>query len=225
MICVRNPGTPGYIPHVVFLFLPFIEKSGKLSPRYPIKGSIEVTGMNKKPTILLIAGTGRNSGKTTLAVAIIARFSHLNDLVAVKISPHFHRGKTDLIPIEQNSRYNIYRDPERQGSKDSQRMAKAGADRVFYVEVRDTHLREAFEKLLELIPPDSPVIIESPALGQIVKPGVYIIADHPRTVNKKEEVLASKAAADHFINTAAEDIGIFTDRLHFDAAGWHLDVK
>jgi len=41
------------------------------------------------PNLLLIAGTGNKSGKTTLACRVIEQFRQ-SGISAVKITPHFH---------------------------------------------------------------------------------------------------------------------------------------
>ena len=45
----------------------------------------------KMPELLLIAGTGRNSGKTTLVCHIIKKKCTCFPIVAIKITPHFHQ--------------------------------------------------------------------------------------------------------------------------------------
>ena len=42
------------------------------------------------PHLLLIAGNGRNVGKTTLACKIIAQFARETEVIGLKITPHFH---------------------------------------------------------------------------------------------------------------------------------------
>ena len=171
--------------------------------------------------ILLIAGTGRNSGKTTLALQVIGKFSNQHNMVAVKISPHFHRGTPGLDPIEINDRFSLYLEHDMAGTKDTARMKAAGANTVYYLEVFDIHLSEAFNVLSALLPPTAAVVVESPALGRIIKPGVYFIVDHPQTMYKKAEVLAGKHRADQFIDTASEDVEKVLLRLSFDDNGWH----
>lgn len=180
--------------------------------------------VERQKNILLIAGTGRKSGKTTLALKIIGDFSSLHDLVAVKISPHFHRGTSGLEPVETNHHFNLYLEHDSDGHKDTARMKAAGAKTVYYLEVRDIHLKEAFGFLSSLIPPTSPVVVESPALGQIIMPGVYFIVDHPQTIYKKAEVLAGRNKADKFINSAAEDIGVVLNHLSLDENNWQYSA-
>lgn len=99
-------------------------------------------------------------------------------------------------------------------------MLQAGAKTAYYMEVLDTHLQEAFESLLALIPASSPVVIESPALRNLVIPGVFFILDHPQTLNKKMDVLSWAGNADQFINTGIENLSAVIEGVHFDNGEW-----
>ena len=178
--------------------------------------------MNHYPNILLVAGTGRNSGKTTLAVKIIQKFAGRSDLTAIKISPHFHKGANGLVAMVSSDKFNIYLERTMDGVKDSSKMLAAGASRAYYIEVHDQHLQDAFTSLLDKIPPSSPVVVESPALGRIISPGVYFIVDHPQTLNKKKELLATTSMADKFINSEIEDLDQLLSQLTLDDQGWHF---
>lgn len=172
--------------------------------------------------ILIIAGTGRNSGKTTLALKIIKKFASQQDLVAVKISPHFHKGSHNIEPIESNRNFNLFRELNPDGGKDSALMLGAGAKKVYYIEVHDLHLQAAFDALIGRIPPSFPVVCESPALAMVITPGVHFIVDHPQTIYKKVDVLARSREADKFINTAEENMEQLVSNLSFEEEGWHF---
>ena len=172
--------------------------------------------------ILLIAGTGRNSGKTTLACNIIEKFSNYFEVTAVKISPHFHQGTNNLEAIDKSKGYNIYLETKKDNGKDSARMFKAGASKVYYVEVLDNCLMDAFLAIIKKIPPSSPVVCESPALRNYIIPGVFLVVDHPETKNKKAEILKWKRVADEFIDTSNRNTGTTVERLEFNKNGWWL---
>jgi hypothetical protein len=172
------------------------------------------------PHILLIAGTGRNSGKTTLAANIIRRFAARHDLTAVKISPHFHSAGQGLKRIETAGHFAIFLEQAATGDKDSARMLAAGAKKVYYIEVHDAHLPEAFGSLMKRIPPSSPVVCESPSLATVIIPGVFFIADHPRVISKKSDVLSMATQADRFINTSVDDLEDILNLLEFDEGRW-----
>ncbi|MBK7710219.1 MAG: hypothetical protein IPJ37_04135 [Bacteroidales bacterium] len=82
------------------------------------------------PNLLLIAGTGTKSGKTTMACKIIRQFSELK-ITAIKITPHFHETTPGLLPVFEKSGYAVYKESERTGFKDTSRMLEAGAENVF----------------------------------------------------------------------------------------------
>ncbi len=144
------------------------------------------------PNLLLIAGTGTKSGKTTMACRIIEQFRHLN-ITAVKITPHFHETTPGLKVIHEEPGYAIYEETGREPLKDTSRMLYSGAAKVYYAKVLDDRLKFVFEKILELIPAGAPIICESPALRSFAEPGVFIImtSDTPnkfKNINHLQEL-------------------------------------
>jgi hypothetical protein len=138
------------------------------------------------PNLLLIAGTGTKSGKTTMACRIIREFTALK-ITAVKITPHFHETTPGLIPVSEKNGYAIYEESERSGFKDTSRMLDAGADKVYFAKVWDDKLFEAFKEIMKFIPDGSPVICESPALRNYAEPGVFIIMTS-ETIHKQKDI-------------------------------------
>ena len=127
------------------------------------------------PNLILIAGTGTKSGKTTMACRIIEQFRYLN-IIAIKISPHFHETTEGLKSIEEEpGRYAIYEETNSDSTKDTSRMLRAGAAHAYFAKVFDDHLLFVFNKIKDHIPEGVPIICESPALRNIVEPGVFII--------------------------------------------------
>jgi hypothetical protein len=136
--------------------------------------------------LLLIAGTGTKSGKTSVACKIIGQFKDLH-ITAIKISPHFHETTAGLISIEEDKGYVIYEETDKTSSKDTSRMLGSGASKVYFAKVWDDHPLEVFNKIFDMIPPGTPVICESPALRNFIEPGVFIIMSS-LTVNKHKNV-------------------------------------
>jgi len=134
--------------------------------------------------LLLIAGNGNKSGKTTFACRIIEQFRHAG-IMAIKITPHFHETTTGLVVIEESEGYSVYEETDAETNKDTSRMLKSGASRVFYAKVTDNHLFAAFLKILENIPPGTPVVCESPALRYFAEPGLFVIMMSDEEFNKK----------------------------------------
>jgi hypothetical protein len=136
------------------------------------------------PNLLLIAGTGTKSGKTTVACRIIEQFSNLK-ITAIKISPHFHETTPGLNAVYEEEGISIYEETDPASTKDTSRMLHSGASKVYFAKVLDNRLLFVFNKIRELIPDGTPIICESPALRNFVEPGVFIIISSDTTRTRK----------------------------------------
>lgn len=138
------------------------------------------------PNLLLIAGTGTKSGKTSMACKIIEQFPGLK-ITAIKISPHFHETTTGLISKSEKNGYSIYEETNRYISKDTSRMLHSGAHKVYFAKVWDDQLPDVFNEIMERIPANVPVICESPALRNFIEPGIFIIMTS-NVINKNKNI-------------------------------------
>jgi hypothetical protein len=138
------------------------------------------------PNLLLIAGTGTKSGKTSMACRIIGQLTGLK-ITAIKITPHFHETTAGLLPVLENRGYSIYEESDRDSYKDTSRMLRAGAQRVYFAKLRDEQLHEVFNEIMKLIPEGTAVICESPALRNFVEPGVFVIMTS-ETIHKHKDI-------------------------------------
>jgi hypothetical protein len=136
------------------------------------------------PNLLLIAGTGNKSGKTTMACLVIEQFRHLG-IIAVKITPHFHETTPGLITLADGEGYSIYEETESGTNKDTSRMLNSGAARVFFAKITDNYLHTAFSEIMKLIPSWIPVVCESPALRHFIEPGLFVIMKSENANNNK----------------------------------------
>jgi len=171
------------------------------------------------PNLLLIAGTGTKSGKTSLACKIITQFSNLK-ITAIKISPHFHETTDGLISISENKGYAIYEETNRETSKDTSRMLNAGASKVYFAKVWDDQLFGVFIKIMEYIPSGAPVICESPALRNFAEPGVFIIMTSD-SINKHKDISHLKALP-HVMLKLEELDEINSLPIGFEAGKWFI---
>ncbi len=126
------------------------------------------------PHLLLIAGNGRNVGKTTLACQIIAKLSESTPVIGIKISSHFHSYSENEV-VRKGENFVIVEETQNTW-KDSSLMLQAGADKVFFVMAEQTHLREAFDNLAELLP-SSALVCESGGLHELVQPGLFLFVN------------------------------------------------
>ncbi len=131
----------------------------------------------KKPklhSLLLITGSKRNIGKTTLACRVINLHSKETDLTAIKISSHFHENTPGLKLLAKTENFILFKELNRNTNKDSSRMLNAGAKHAFYFEVKKGKIKQAFNFFLENHDPGMPIICESGSLAQIFEPGVRL---------------------------------------------------
>jgi molybdopterin-guanine dinucleotide biosynthesis protein len=158
--------------------------------------------MIEMPNMLLIAGNARNIGKTTLACAVIERFSALRKITGLKVSGirkgeesyHGHHGN------ENTEMLKMYEEVNTSTAKDTARMLKAGAEKAFFMQVDDTRLHEIAERLSDMIPSDRLVVCESGSLRKKIKPGVFIFLhtdDNCRPVKQNHD---TEKLADLVIN-------------------------
>jgi Ni2+-binding GTPase involved in maturation of urease and hydrogenase len=128
----------------------------------------------KFATILLIAGSGQNVGKTTLACHIIQKEKEKNPH-AVKITPHFHQITEGLVEIKKGNNWALYEETCKTSKKDSSLYLQNGAVKSYLIQTPDSGLTEAFSELKKILPPKNPVVIESAALINIIQPGLFIL--------------------------------------------------
>jgi hypothetical protein len=138
------------------------------------------------PRLLLIAGTGRDSGKTTFICHIIKQFKDAVPLVAIKISSHRHKFVPGGKVVIQDDHFTIIEENDAQTGKDSSRMLAAGASRSFFVMATDEQLVKAIDKIINLNGSDTYYICESGGLRQYVVPGVFILVSHHGENQRKQ---------------------------------------
>jgi len=123
------------------------------------------------PGLLLIAGNGRNVGKTFLACKIIRYFSQTRDVTGVKISPHFHPAtESDILIKTENF---IIVNEKQINEKDSSLMLQSGAKPVVFMMVKPGFIGEAFEKLQSFLP-ETLIVCESGQVHEVVTPGLFL---------------------------------------------------
>lgn len=172
--------------------------------------------MQEYPNLLLVSGTGRNTGKTTLVCSILKKFSFQHKIIAIKITPHFHDVNQEFI-IFKNENYIISEENNINTKKDSSLMLKNGASKVYFVQVLDDFLEEAISFLLNYINENILIVCESARLRKIIKPGVFILLNSKNEIEKNKDLIsfADKIAT-------IENIETIIESLSFKNNIWHL---
>jgi hypothetical protein len=176
--------------------------------------------MKSIPELIIIAGTGRNSGKTTLACKLISRFADL-EISSVKISPHIHNQTEGSSLLHSAAGYTIHTEISIAGDKDSSRMLGAGAKRSYYIFATDKSIEKAFNWLLENRECSGPIICESPALRRFFNPGLFIIADSDIVIDRKD---LSSISDSSDITIQMEDSYYQINRILFGNGRWYISV-
>ena len=139
--------------------------------------------MKSYPNILIVMGTGRNVGKTVSACNLIQNLSEKHRTVGVKISPHFHELEPTLKFLHYSEEFVIVEE-KNLTQKDSSRMLQAGAEKVFYVQVKNEKLADAFDLILKSVGSEQPIVVESGGLYEILEPGLLFFINGEKS--KKE---------------------------------------
>ena len=132
----------------------------------------ETNKIQDYPNLIIVAGTGRNVGKTLTACKIIEHLASSSEVTAVKISPHFH-------PLEGNYHY-VYQSPSLMvarelniSSKDSSRMLQSGAKQAYYIQSGPENLMKGMDMILAGAD-GKPVVAESGGLYHFAEPGLLV---------------------------------------------------
>jgi len=174
------------------------------------------------PQLLLIAGTGRNTGKTTLACRIIEKFSTEKSIIALKITPHFHRNiQSGKIIINENKLY-IAEETDSTTAKDSSLMLNAGAAQSYFVMATDDHLDEVIQNIFRMIPSDALLVCESGGLRDWVVPGVFLMMNRKDTEILKQGTEKLKMLADRLITFDGKNIDFELDAIEITDNKWIL---
>lgn len=174
------------------------------------------------PNVLLVAGTGRNSGKTTFVTTVCSWFQGDLKPVCIKISNHFHEQVGSLCLVE-NSDFRIFEETQISSQKDSARMLEAGAVRSFFIEADREFVYEAFKQLVEIIPQNVPIICESGNLRNYLIPAVFVML-HTNGTEPKPAALELFPLADKVLVSEAGYLQIPKNFVSFNNETWKINL-
>lgn len=141
------------------------------------------------PNLILVSGTGRNVGKTTFACSVINHLAKSYNVSAIKISPHKHTISNGSNVLKQISNYRIVEEQDYHTPKDTSRMLRAGARKVYYIQSGDDSLKYVLKDLNEISDRSSPVVCESGALSSVLIPGLFFVISYTGIFQCKQSIL------------------------------------
>ncbi len=140
--------------------------------------------MYEYPNILIVSGSGRNTGKTGLICKIIEEFSSVEPIISVKITPHVHKSTAGLLPVSQEESFLLAKETDTSGHKDTSKFLNAGATESYIIQCNDIRVLYAFNQLLKCHPKDQVFIVESGNLKNVIKAGLSIFVTNNSNSSK-----------------------------------------
>ncbi|MFT4005841.1 MAG: hypothetical protein QM683_09465 [Lacrimispora sp.] len=131
--------------------------------------------------MVLIGATGRNSGKTTLALQIIRAFQDRMPIIAFKLITIKDHG--DICPRGGHGCgickglkgcFDITEETGT-GTKDTMLLKKAGAKQVYLIRAFKENLKEALEEALKLVPEEALILCESNSVRLVAEPAFFVM--------------------------------------------------
>jgi hypothetical protein len=169
--------------------------------------------MTVKSNILIIGSTGRNTGKTEFACRIIANHSTQKEIVGVKVIPvdknevKCHRGEDGCGLCDSlTGEYEIIEETKIDSVKDTSRMLKAGAKKVYLLIVNRNCLQKGINAILGITPDHTLIVIESNTIRKVIEPGLFIVI---------------KNATNNAVKNSCADVIEFADKIiEFNDMNW-----
>ncbi len=162
---------------------------------------------------LIVAANGQNSGKTTLICKLINTNKN-HKIIAVKISPHFHKITNNSKKIaEEAGKFGIYEEVDLTSKKDSSLMLKSGAEKVYYVQATDEYLPQVLDKLNNIIPDKYYVIIESGGIAKLLNAKLIYLKNKTETKPKNLDLIKK---ADYIIDSFSDEYNTLHTKISFN---------
>lgn len=177
--------------------------------------------MHTIPNMLMIGGNSRNAGKTTLACRIISKLAETEKVIAFKVTS-IRPGEDDKHGTHSNEDsfhgYSIIEELNPDLAKDTSKMLKAGASRVFYIRAEDEFVEKAMLDFLNQYNSSQPLICESRSLRNKFIPGLFLMMIRIPAVGTEKDVSGFLEKADKVFNfnENVEMNNKFVDNLNFN---------
>ena len=165
----------------------------------------------KLDRMLMVGSTGANVGKTELACRIIKKFAGDTELVGIKVTTikekdgHCPRGGQGCgVCASLEGDFDVIQETDETSDKDTARLLRAGAAKVFWLRSMKGSLAKGFAALLDVVGPDSTLVCESNSLRRVVEPGLFIMVKSREQGTVKESAQQVMDYADEVVNFGDE---------------------
>jgi hypothetical protein len=172
------------------------------------------------PNMIMIGGNSRNAGKTSIACSIINKLSATHQVIGLKVTSirPGDEGRHGNHKEEVTSGFSIFEEHDSELRKDTSKMLKAGATRVYYLRVEDTFIEEAILHFFSSYINNELVVCESRSLRNIIEPGLFLMMMREPAIGGPKDVSGYLEKADCIFNFISQksDIQLFNNSLYFN---------
>lgn len=131
---------------------------------------------SRAKNLLIVGGAGRNVGKTEFVCRLIRSLAGRYAIYALKVSAifpdeHLYHGDHS----QDSPEGKLFEEHRHNGTKDTSRMLRAGAKKVFYLRSDDAGIAAGYSEFLKRIPSGALVVCESNSLRSAVDPALHIV--------------------------------------------------
>lgn len=185
--------------------------------------------MLEAPGMLLIGGTGRGVGKTRLAEQVLRHFGQANP-AAAKVTVIGDDGRQGAErPGDEGYRrldgpFSLERIERQPAEGDSGRLLAAGAEPVWWLRVRRSALAAGAAALLAELGPSRPVVCESSALRQVLRPDLLLLVCGRPGETWKPSAIEARPHADRLVRWHAGGPDMALDELQLSGGRWRMPL-
>lgn len=154
------------------------------------------------PQMILIGSSGRNSGKTTIAVKLIDQLKNKFSIIGLKITtieqkngkcPRGGDGCGTCSNLKGN--FELLEETNKNSKKDTSILLAAGAEKVYWLKCLKTDIDSAISAFMTLISENALIICESNSLRNVVDPGIFVMLNNTKNniIKKSASEVVDKA--------------------------------
>jgi hypothetical protein len=185
--------------------------------------------------LLLIGAADRNVGKTELACTLIKKYKEKETVIGIKITVikeadgKCPRGGDGCgVCSSLKSKFKITEEINSKKDKDTAKMLRAGAEKVYWLRVLAQHLDEGVDALFNEIHTNNsgPIIYvcESNSARNAISPGLFLVLQRKGSNYMKESCKKIIGFADRIIEFD-NGYDISPDSIVYEGGKWKLSVK
>ncbi len=154
------------------------------------------------PQMILIGSSGRNSGKTTIAVKLIDQLKNKFPIIGLKITtieqkngkcPRGGDGCGTCSNLKGS--FELLEETNKNSKKDTSILLAAGAEKVYWLKCLKTDIDSAISTFMTLISENALIICESNSLRNVVNPGIFVMLNNTKNniIKKSASEVVDKA--------------------------------